>query len=572
MKARESVQKVSLYSLIPGTRRDKIRLDLNESAWGCSAKVLEALSNIQWLDVSAYPDCHELIEKIATRYNLTPENILLTNGADDAIRAVMQTYIETGDEVLLAEPSFGMIRIHAKVMGANIISILYNPDFSFPVVQFLSAIHPATRLIAIVRPDSPTGAVIPRADLIKILEKASKSIVLLDETYHHFLQETCTDLIKEFNNLIVIQSFSKAYGLAGLRLGFIASNEQNIAEMSKVNPPFSVNSFAIIAGLAALDDRQYLKRVIKEMRANKEFLINELTKIGLEACDTAANFILVKVGNEANRVAQKLRRRNILVKNLHSLPLLKDYFRITIGEGRINHILLGALKELLPPEAILFDMDGVLMDVSQSYRVAIKKTAEHFLNKEISFDEIEEYKRMGGYNNDWDLTEALINANGKSVPRKSIVRVFQEYYLGSDLNGLIVNEQWLPDLKILERLHEKFKLGIVTGRPRQEAFYVIEKFAVNRYFDVIITMEEMQDKQKPNPFGIKLALKKMQARRAIYIGDTVDDLKAANRAGIVPIAVLPPHAKNDRKLIQILKQAGARQVLKHINELYEVLQ
>jgi histidinol-phosphate aminotransferase len=571
MKAKESVQNVSVYSLMPFTRRDKIRLDLNESAWGCSPKVLQALRNIKSLDVSAYPDYCELIDKIAARYNLTPKNILLTNGADDAIRAVMQTYIESGDEVLLAEPSFGMIAIYAKVMGANVNPILYNPDFSFPAARFLSAIHPATRLIAIVRPDSPTGAVIARTDLIEILKKAPDSIVLLDETYHHFLQETCTDLIADFDNLIVTQSFSKAHGLAGLRLGFVASDERNIAEIGKVNPPFAVNSIAVIAGLAALDDPQHIERVVEEVQANKTSLMHELSKLGLSTRDSAANFILLNVGDEADAVHQKLLSRNILVKNLNGAPLTRGYFRIAIGDRRINKTLLQALQDILPLEAILFDLDGVLVDVSQSYRVAIKKTAEHFTGKEVSFAEIENYKRMGGYNNDWDLTEALIQANGKSVLREEIIRVFQEYYVGSNFNGLIKNERWLLPSRILEDLHKKFRLGIVTGRPRQEVRYVLKKFAVNRYFDVIIDMEEMRDKQKPNPFGIKLALEKIQAKRAMYIGDTVDDITAASSAGIVPIAVLPPQAKDERELIEILKQAGARKVLNDINELCEVL-
>ena len=571
MKARDAVESVSAYPVQPGTRRDKIRLDLNENTRGCAPGVLEALRSVGSLDVSGYPDYQELIDRIASRYTIPSSNVLLTNGADDAIRAVMQTYVDPGDDVVLAEPSFAMTQVYAQVTGARVRTVSYDREFRFPAAQFLAAIEPRTRLVAIVRPDSPTGAVIARSDLIEILNKLRNGVVLLDETYHHFLRETCARLVEQFRNLVVVQSFSKAYGLAGLRLGFVASDPRNVQQIQKVNPPFAVNSLAVIAGLKALEDEPFLEQILKDVKSERDFLARELSGLGLEVRESPANFLLVHVGREPAAVHQELARRNILVKDMSSSPLLQGFLRVAVGTRSEHLALVQALQEALPPEIVLFDMDGVLVDVSGSYRLAIQKTAEHFSDDEITPEEIERYKRAGGYNNDWDLTEALIRARGRTVSRKSIVRFFQDCYLGKDFNGAISNERWLLSPSSLQSLSRKYRLGIVTGRPRPEALHVLKRFDVDRYFDVVITSEDVQGKQKPDPLGLRLALEKLAGRRAVYLGDTVDDVQAALRAGVVPIGVLPPHASGDRQLGRLLEETGARQVLGHVNELVEVL-
>ncbi len=348
MQARRSVAEALPYPSLPRARKSKIRMDLNESAWGCSPKVLEAIRNVDSREVSAYPDYQDFAERIAIHFQISPENIVITNGADDGIRAVMQTYIEDGDQTLMMEPSFGMIPIQAKVMGAEVHSILYQSNFSFPIDQFLEAINPDVCVIALVRPDSPTGTVISQSDVIHILRAAPESIILLDETYHHFIKETCIDLIKEFHNLVVLQSFSKAYGLAGLRLGFVASYEKNIQQLNKVNPPFAANTVAIKAGLAAMSDSHHLKRIIEEMEYEKAFLVEELTRMGLDVRNTGANFVLLRVGDQADVIHQELVEKNILVKNLNRLPLLNGHFRVSISTRNENEMFLQALREVLP--------------------------------------------------------------------------------------------------------------------------------------------------------------------------------------------------------------------------------
>lgn len=222
--------------------------------------------------------------------------------------------------------------------------------------------------------------------------------------------------------------------------------------------------------------------------------------------------------------------------------------------------------------AILFDMDGVLVDVSLSYRLAIKRTVGYFTGRRVSFSQIQEYKNRGGLNNDWDLTEIMLKEYGKRIEQKRIIEVFQEIYLGENFDGLIRNERWLLDVKILEIIDKDFKLGIVTGRSRMEACYTLKRFNVERYFPVLVAMDNLPlGKAKPDPFGIKLALMQLGSTKAYYIGDTIDDMIAARRANVVPIAVARMSAGCEKQK-GLLHNSGARWVLGDINNILEVLE
>ncbi|MBN2010690.1 TIGR01548 family HAD-type hydrolase [candidate division KSB1 bacterium] len=214
-------------------------------------------------------------------------------------------------------------------------------------------------------------------------------------------------------------------------------------------------------------------------------------------------------------------------------------------------------------EAILFDMDGVLVDVSQSYRLAIQYTAEHFLGQSIKQEEITALKQQGGYNNDWDLTDAIIKKRGMTVDRNAIIDRFQQFYLGDNFNGVIQNEKWLLSKNNLEKLKKNFTLGIVTGRPRAEALYVLERFDTASYFDVVVGMEDIPI-DKPDPAGILLALEMLHVSRALYVGDTIDDMKAARAAGIDAIGMMVGDDDGER-----LMEVGAIEVVKSVNDIIE---
>jgi len=222
-------------------------------------------------------------------------------------------------------------------------------------------------------------------------------------------------------------------------------------------------------------------------------------------------------------------------------------------------------------KAALFDMDGVLVDVSESYLVAIQKTVEFYLNVPVTMSQIQEYKNRGGLNNDWDLTECILKEKGTNIAKQTIIDVFQEFYLGEDFNGLIKSEKWLLKKTVLEQIASRYQTGIVTGRPRMETSYVLQRFDVAGCFSVVITMEDVpSDKNKPDPYGIELALKNLSSDLAHYFGDTVDDMVAATKAGVTPVGVVSPRSDAVMQR-EVLLRHGASQVLDSINDVMEVL-
>jgi histidinol-phosphate aminotransferase len=543
-------------------------MDSNESALGCSPQVVEALRAVTPDQISCYPEISHLKNQIAMHHDVSSENILITNGADDAIRSIFDTFLEPKDRVILPVPTFSLFDILASIRGAFTTEVLYEEDFSFPTEKVLNTLAGEPALLIIVSPNNPTGTCIEEDQLHTILRNAPQCLILLDETYHHFTEGSSVPLICEYDNLIVLHSFSKAYGLAGIRLGVIFSSPSLISSIQKVVLPYPVSSLAVIAGCAALEDQEYLTYAVNSICTERQFLASELEKINVPVHMTDTNFLLIHLGKEIQFISRKLRKSNILIKQLTSYPLLSEWARITVRTRSENQLFIETLKSILPPEALLFDMDGVLVEVSESYIRAIKETAEHILGESIEVDEIQQYKTQGGFNNDWDLTEAIIRSRGVSMEKKSIIDTFQNIYRGVQWNGVIQNEQWIVDRTIIQQLYETYPLGIVTGRPREEALYALDRFAMKEYFSVVVTLEDVPHEEKPHPRGIQRALDALEVKRAFYVGDTIDDVRAARAAGIVPVVITPSDTPAVR---EPLLEAGAAYLIPSIDAIMEVL-
>jgi HAD superfamily hydrolase (TIGR01548 family) len=221
--------------------------------------------------------------------------------------------------------------------------------------------------------------------------------------------------------------------------------------------------------------------------------------------------------------------------------------------------------------ALLFDMDGVLVDVSRSYRLAIQKTVLAFSGRNPAPQLIQSYKNRGGFNNDWDLTQAILTDFGSTPSREEIIRIFQGHYCGKKFDGLINKENWLLKREILQSLQGKYPLGIVTGRPGDEARHTLERFGVTLYFQTCICLEDVGlEKGKPNPKGILMALADLKTNKGFYAGDTRDDMEAASRAGIGSIGIVP-EGENTAGA-DILRKSGAQAVIADINLIEEVIQ
>ena len=209
--------------------RDGLRLDFNENTLACSPRVIEVLRNITAADLTRYPERGSVEAVVAASLHVEAAQVLLTNGVDEAIHVLCQAFLDRGDAMLLPVPTYTMYEVYGSAAEARIDAVLAGDGFRFPLDAMLSAIHPRTRLIAIANPNSPTGATATREQIVAIAERAPHAVVLVDEAYYHFFGETVIDLVGKLPNLVVARTFSKAYGLAGLRLGVLVAAEETDA-------------------------------------------------------------------------------------------------------------------------------------------------------------------------------------------------------------------------------------------------------------------------------------------------------------------------------------------------------
>jgi histidinol-phosphate aminotransferase len=325
----------------PVAGRDGLRLDFNENTLACSPRVIEALRKITAADLTRYPERGSVEAAVAASLNVEAAQVLLTNGVDEAIHVLCQAFLDRGDAMLLPVPTYSMYEVYGSAAEAQIDAVpawqsrtdavLAADGFRFPLDVMLGAIHSRTRLIAIANPNSPTGATVARDAIVAIAERAPQAIVLVDEAYYHFFGETVIDLIGKVPNLVVARTFSKAYGLAGLRLGALIAAEGTMQWLRRVISPYSVNQLALACLPAALEDRAYLKWYIGEVKAARAELAQALTDFGLEHWPSEANFILTRIGAEHSAFVKAMRARGILTRDRSADPGCDGLVRITVG-------------------------------------------------------------------------------------------------------------------------------------------------------------------------------------------------------------------------------------------------
>lgn len=568
MRPKKSVEEMNGY-FVPMYENDwDVKIDSNENNYGASPKVYEALKNADVKDISFYPFYGELSQKIANFYGFNINNIKVTNGADEAIQGIIQTYLEKDETLLTLDISFEMPVIYAQIQGGKIKRVPFKEKWIFPIDEFIDAITSDVKIIYLVSPNNPTGNLIEEADIKRILEKSKDKVVLIDETYANYSRTTYKQFVNEYNNVFITRSFSKDFALAGMRLGCVISNEENIKNLKKVISPFSVNALAMKAGIVALEDNEYFFNLRKEIVKSRDELKIFFEELGAKVYPSYANFLLIDFGSKADFIYNKLRKANIAVKLFKKGSLLENHLRVTIP----TKIGVEKIKETLKVKpALVFDMDGVLVDARKSYRVAIEKTYEKFAGKKVSQEEIQAAKNLGGLNNDWDLTKFLLDKDGIKVSYKEIVDVFQEIYW-ADGKGVINNETPLFNLELFENLSKEYNLSIFTGRLRAEAMFALEKFnAVDLFFPILTTDDIPDGMGKPNPYGLNLTKEMTVASSYTYFGDTSDDILAAKSADYNAVGVLPPQDKS-QELINSLKSKGAQATLNSVNDIKSILE
>jgi histidinol-phosphate aminotransferase len=329
-------------------RAGALRLDFNENTVGSSPAALRAVRKLTAEQLATYPEYLAPTARMARWFGAKPNQLTLTNGADGALQHIIATFVEPRSAILLVDPTFVMYRFYAQLSGARIISLRYDSEMNFPTDAAMKALRNSPRLFLIANPNNPTGTLIPPAVIRRMLDAAPRTLFVLDEAYAEFSGVTALPWIRRYPNLIVVRTFSKGAGLAGLRLGCMFACSEVTALLARTREPFAVNIAALTAAEATLRDYQAVRRYAKEIGLARELLANALIRFGVKIFPSAANFILADFGSAAPRILRKLAQRRILLRDRTSDFGRTGFVRITIGTRPQMRRLIRELERLIP--------------------------------------------------------------------------------------------------------------------------------------------------------------------------------------------------------------------------------
>jgi histidinol-phosphate aminotransferase len=288
------------------------------------------------------------VERIAAaHFGLQPDQVLLTNGVDEAIHLMCVTFLEDGDEALISTPTFFMYDVGISLMTPGLVKIQADETLEFPFERFMAAISEKTKLIIVASPNNPTGSVVSREHLLAIAAAAPHAVLMVDEAYYHFHGESTMQDLSSVPNLIVARTFSKAYGLANLRIGMLAGNAELLKYVRKACSPYNVNGIALDCLPAALADEGYLAWYVEQVHRGRERMMAGLAELGVPFFVSHANFVLMKIGSKHRELVEAMRRHGVLLRDRSSDPGCDGFVRITIGVEEHVTKGLAALKESL---------------------------------------------------------------------------------------------------------------------------------------------------------------------------------------------------------------------------------
>lgn len=518
-----------------------------------------------------YPSTGSLAKKLAEKFSLQPENITVTAGGDDALLQIISTTIEPGKNLVVAAPTFTMIPRYVTLVGGEFRTTPWLAG-DFPLDNFLSLIDKNTGLVVFVSPNNPTGRTVPLNIIQAVRKAAPDAVLVLDGVYLEYANQDITNEFLAMPGTVTIRSFSKAYGVPALRVGYALSmNPQIIGAMRIVGQPYGTALPALAAAEELLSQEnenkfQLARQVVKE---NGRKLMQKLDTLKINYLPSEANFILVQMptAEQARLLRNLLAGLGIDTRGFDGDPLTESCLRMGVPyEQDQIQFLLTALDACLAPQALIFDMDGVMADVSQSQRMAIVETVRAFGGQAVP-DDVAKIKAEGDANNDWIITQRLLARQKIDITLDKVTEKYQLLYNGDGAkSGLYQIETLLIPRTDFIRLKDMgFKLNCVTGRPRDEAERFLQDNNLSDLFPAknLVCMGEAKAR-KPDPSPILLGLEKLGARTAWYFGDTPDDAmasrgvaKASNyQSAVVPIGCVAP---GDQPEItqQILLQIGA---------------
>lgn len=556
-----SLPAVGIVLPLAGTERPVVDAELLQQwqAWS-NALPLETLCR--------YPDATALEQRIATRFHVAANQVMVTAGADEAIDRAFRAVVNAGSEVIVTAPTFEMISHYAQLAGATIKRVPWEWG-AYPVEAILRQVTDKTVAIVAVSPNNPTGLVASERALRQIAERVPHALLMVDMAYGEFADVDPSHHLLDLPNTLFFRTFSKAWGMPGLRVGYALGNATVLGWMRAAGGPFSVAhaSIALLGKYLDEGDAQ-VQQYVQRIRDERSALVDVLHSIGITATPSQANFVLARHPRKEWLVAG-LASLGIGVRTFPKDPSLADAVRITCPGNKdgFEH-LVRALRAVMAPQAMLFDLDGVLADVSRSYRASIIATAQDY-GVAISHADIAEAKSAGSANNDWELTQRLLSQRGVHAPLAEVTERFECWYQGThDRAGLRTTETMMCTVAWLENMAQRMPLAVVTGRPRADAERFLSEHGILNLMTTLVCMEDAP--LKPDPAPVQKAMQTLGIHSAWMIGDTPDDVVSARVAGVVPIGILAPGGDAELMRTSLLR-SGAAQVLTALTELEALL-
>jgi histidinol-phosphate aminotransferase len=345
LPVRKAILERRTYEAPAEGREGKVRLDFNENTAGCSRAVLRALGKMSSKQLAMYPEYQRRTARLARYFKVSPQELLLTNGGDDALRVFFDTFVEPGSSILICEPTFPMYRYYGEIAGANVEVLRYGAGMEFPIAGVLAALENRPRVLFIANPNNPTGTLVQIAEIEKILRAATHTAVVIDEAYADFSGVTLVPYIEKYSNLFITRTFSKAAGLAALRLGAVIASVESLSYLRRAMPPFPVNLAALVAAEAAVQDGGAIRGYAREALRLRAWLEGELQNLDVKTFPSAGNFLLANFGTGGPKLFQRLERKGILLRE-RSKDLGPGFVRITIGSQAEMKLLLKEIKRL----------------------------------------------------------------------------------------------------------------------------------------------------------------------------------------------------------------------------------
>jgi histidinol-phosphate aminotransferase len=338
----------------PSEMYDGLRLHQNENTGGCSPRVLEALARLTREQVGFYPPYSEVTGAAARYFGVASDRVALVNGLDEGIMGAAIAYLRPTagsgvvPEAIVPEPAFEIFRFDTAVAGGRLVQVMPKPDFVFALDEVLAAITPATRIVFVTNPNNPTGVSTPFDAIRAIAKRIPKdAIVFVDEAYAEFAGRSFISELSDFPNVIVGRTFSKAFGLAAIRIGALVGAPEVLDPIRYAIPVYSVNIAAVVALQAALDDRDYLNDYLQQARESRALLYAACDRLKLKYWPSDANFVLVRIGDRVGEVIEKAKASGVFLRNRSTEPGCEGCLRI--GTGIVEHTKRGiaAIEEAL---------------------------------------------------------------------------------------------------------------------------------------------------------------------------------------------------------------------------------